>query len=231
MPMNAIAGLDAAAAAFQHIPERWRYRLKRVPDGDPPPEPLKAGLEAIRRGLAEMGPRAPDEPANWQEHELLKSDWQVFLDATTDLYSITPDSMRTYVAKLDSSRGEQYRNLGCSSTGMLRACLRAELGHTTRDLYFAIPAHYESDPGGLREIGLEWLEKNALLLPDVSQAVCLISMSSRVGMRLVPLCTRLYHHPNAGPHVKDALGEAFVDDVVEQVRANKPTTHDDPPWA
>ncbi len=223
--------LDAAAQAFKMIPERWRYRHGPPPKGDPNPGELRDGLEAVRSGLAIMGPPLPDEALDWVKETGIEADWGHFLDATPDFWAITPETMRAYAAQLESSRGERYRSLGCSPSGVVRAWLRAQLGHIARRLYFAIPAHYESDPGGLREIGLQWLEKNALLLPDVSQAVCLSSVSDSVGMKVVPLWTRLYHHPNAGPHVKDALGEAFVDEVVEKVRANAPSTHDDPPWA
>lgn len=111
--------------------------------------------------------------------------------------------------------------------GWLRGCL----GQTAKEIIMDVPAWFNEDPTGLREVAFGELQRVALLLPDRHQAGCLRLILEVVEMRAFDFARRLYHHPDAGPAMKAVVHEVFEPDYAAKLIADVPESHAPSPWA
>jgi hypothetical protein len=197
---------------------------------EPPPSSLVDGFAVVEEGLSGLGPVAPDEPVLVSFGDQAVMDWRQFYVRFPDRRDIDATSVRQYVEGLPGSPNYPEDRNRVTWPGMMRGWLRAQLGLLAQSIIMDVPAHYQPDPQGLRVVSFRCLEHVALLLPDIDQAGCLNLMAECEQQGVKELARRLYHHPEAGPHVKAMIDKMFVKRFAAKLKADPPESHDTIPW-
>ena len=226
--------LGAAVEALAKTPDRWsptEYAHFEGEPREPSPVLVEEAFAVVEEGLSELGPVAADEPLREDLGDQAVMEWLQFFTKFPSRPGIDPISAREYVEGLPGSPSwpEEDRQQ-VTWPGMMRAWLRAQFGMLAQSIIMEVPAYYQPDPQGLREVSFRCLERVALLLPDIDQAGCLNLMAECEQQGVKELARRLYHHPEAGPHVKAMIDKMFVKRFAAKLKADPPESHDPIPW-
>jgi hypothetical protein len=219
--------------ALAKTPDRWsptEYAHFEGEPREPSPVLVEEAFAVVEEGLSELGPVAADEPLREHFGDQAVREWLRFFTRFPSRPSIDPVSAREYVERLPGSPSCKGDRQQVTWPGMMRAWLRAQFGMLAQSIIMDVPPHYYPDPQDLRKVSFRCLERVALLLPDPDQAGCLNLMADREQQGVKELARRLYHHPEAGPHVKAMIDKMFVKRFAAKLKANPPESHDPIPW-
>ncbi len=222
MSSTPFAGLEDAVS---QLPERWAF-ISRVPrDEVAVPGEVTKGFRGVAAVLTLLGPSDAREVSAEVGYGR-DGDWFAFKERFADLRTMSAANMNAYLV-------EQFGSANAASHGRwsMQGWLRDRVGHIAKRVIMDVPAWFNEDPTGLREVAFEELQRVALLLPDRHQAGCLRLILERVEMRAFDFARRLYHHPDAGPAMKAVVHEVFEPDYAAKLIADVPESHAPSPWA